>query len=292
MQTFGKIIVLGEHSVVYGARAIALPFNAVSVTCKIENYNGPLYFESEFFNGNLAHFKNHSFYTACIVALDYLKKAHKNLKITLFSSIPIARGLGSSAATSISIIKAIFNHFNVAIDLKLLYELSIEAEKIAHDNPSGIDCLICCENRPYLFSKTLRQPIDFVVGGYLLIIDSNETGSTKEAISIVKKNFDAEKIQQLDTLCEKALACLTTKNLTQLGLIFNTAHTILKSLQISTPSIETIINTCLEDALGAKISGGGLGGCVIALYDNLESLTKTKHKLLKKGITTTWTQKI
>ncbi len=292
MQTFGKIIILGEHSVVYGAKAIALPFNAVNASCIVEDYDGPLYFKSDYFDGNLANFKNHSFYTACIVALDYLKKPHKNLRFILSSSIPISRGLGSSAATSVSIIKAIFNHFNTEIFPDLLYELSLEAEKVAHDNPSGIDCLVCCENQPYLFSKTLRQPINIDIGGYLLIIDSNETGSTKEAISVVKKNFDVKKIQQLDTLCEKALECIITKKLKQFGEIFTISHSILKSLQISTPKIESIIETCLEDALGAKISGGGLGGCVIALYTDLKSLTQTKHKLLQKGIKTTWTQKI
>ena len=188
--TCGKIILIGEHSVIYGHDAIAMPFHQVQSHCVISEISGNIQFISNDFNGPLHQFSNFSFFKAVEAALNYLNRPMKDIQITLHSSIPIASGLGSSASIACSIIKAIFKYFNEPIDTSTLFQLSLISEKVAHQNPSGIDCLVCSTQQAVLFNQHAYQFFDFKCDAYLIIVDSGEQGETKHAIQTVKNHFE------------------------------------------------------------------------------------------------------
>lgn len=291
MQAHGKIILIGEHSVVYGYPAIALPFKTVTVDCKITSAD-TFTIQSDYASGNLFDYQNEAFFHAIKVALAYLKKPLQNLHFEIKSTIPAQRGLGSSAAVSISIIRTIFAYYQVELPDELLYKLSFEAEKIAHINPSGIDLLVCANEDAYLFSKTLQQRFFFKLDAYLIVIDSGITGKTKTAIEIVKKNHTQKAMEQLGDFCYIMQEAIKNNDLSEMGKTMNAAHSILKSFKIVPQEIDELTTYLQKYTLGAKMSGGGLGGCVIALTQNLEVAQTLQKNLKKKGINNIWIQKI
>lgn len=292
MSAHAKIILIGEHSVVYGKSAIALPLTNLNVTCFIEKLDGECYFESSYYSGLLRNAKNEPFYIAIYEALSYLNQEMKNLKFTLKSLIPAQRGLGSSAATSIALIKSIFAYFKTPISHDLLYELSFKAEKIAHENPSGIDCLLCASDVPYYFTKTYSRKIKSSLNAYLLICDSGIKGKTKEAIKTVAKNYDENHINLLHQYSEYIDQHYNHKYIKEIGKHLYLAHLSLKKLGISTSTIDEYVEFANNHCLGAKISGGGLGGCFIALCQSSIQAENLKSLLHQKGVTSIWIQKI
>lgn len=292
MEAHGKIILIGEHSVVYGKSAIALPLTNLKTTCTIQKINGKCFFESEYYTGLLENAVNQPFYEAIKISFEYLNKKMENLKFTIDSSIPIQRGLGSSAATSIALIRAIFSHFKAALSFDLLYKLSLTAEKVAHENPSGLDSLLCSSTCPYYFTKKKFKKIESSLNAYLVIADSEVRGKTKEAVLKVKKNYDSAKIDLLHQYSEFIYTHYSHDYLLEIGQHLSLAHEILKSLGVSLPLVDEYISLAQKYSLGAKISGGGLGGCFISLCHSEKQALILKEKLHEKGVKSIWIQKI
>lgn len=289
-KTFGKVILMGEHSVVYGYNCIAIPFKEVFATCEITPTNKSAYFQSSHISDELSKLTQYSFYTAITVAFQYLNRSFSNLYFRVHSTIPIGSGLGSSAAVSCAIIKAIFNYYQIPLSEQLLYQLSFEAEKVAHINPSGIDNLIASTTKPIFFNKKYHTALNYHCDAYLVIIHSGECGNTKDAIKLVQQNFNEEKMQTLHIYTNELNEALNKNEVHKIGKLFNNAHAILKSFQLTTPKVDFIIDICQKNSLGAKMSGGGLGGVVIAICDSLQNANQLKSQLEKKGINQIWIQ--
>ncbi len=291
MDTYSKIILIGEHSVVYGGKAIAIPLKNINVNTKINKCDF-LTIKSEHYNGLIENFKDESFYNSITNSLKYINKENDTFEIEIQSQIPISSGLGSSAAVNISIIKAIFNHYKINLDDDTLFNLAINAENIAHQNSSGLDITICIKEKKYIYSKKEKEIFDFNLDAYLLIIDSGIKGKTKEAVNIVKINYDQKKIDSLNNLVEETIEEIKCKNLTQIGVNFKKAHKILKSFNITHPKIDKLVDEANKYSLGSKMSGGGLGGCLISLVKTEQEAKKLKEILLKKGAEKIWIEKI
>ena len=290
-KSHGKIILIGEHSVVYGYPAIAIPLQKIEIECIVEEA------KSSFFYNN-----TNTLSVAIFTALKYLKKENAKIKYKITSQIPQKRGMGSSAAVSIAAIRAVFDYFGKNLESELLEKLVHTAEIVAHNTPSGLDAKTCLSDKAIKFIKNKGfSYIDLNLDAYLVIADTGIYGNTGDAVQNVKNLGSKADIplKKLGELTDEMTKILTENNeskkekLDNIGKIMTKANTELEKLNITIEKTELFVKTAIENgANGAKISGGGLGGCVIALAENLEIAEKIKNSLTKCGAENIWIEHI
>ena len=295
-KSHSKIILIGEHSVVYGYPAIAIPLKKIEIECAIEEAKSNFFYD-----------ETDTLSVAIFTALKYLKKENVKIKYKITSQIPQKRGMGSSAAVSIAAIRAIFNYFRENLEDELLEKLVNTAEIVAHKTPSGLDAKTCLSDKAIRFVKNKGfSYIDLNLDAYLVIADTGIYGNTGEAIQNVKNlGSKAElSLKKLGRLTDEMTRILTgnienkekkirREKISKIGEIMTAANTELGKLNITIEKTELFVKTAIENgAAGAKISGGGLGGCVIALAENLEIMEKVKDGFTKSGAENIWVEKI
>jgi len=295
-KSHSKIILIGEHSVVYGYPAIAIPLKKIEIECTIEEAKSNFFYD-----------ETDTLSVAIFTALKYLKKENEKIKYKITSQIPQKRGMGSSAAVSIAAIRAIFNYFGENLEDELLEKLVNTAEIVAHKTPSGLDAKTCLSDKAIRFVKNKGfSYIDLNLDAYLVIADTGIYGNTGEAIQNVKNlGSKAElSLKKLGRLTDEMTRILTgnienkeekirREKISKIGEIMTAANTELGKLNITIEKTELFVKTAIENgAAGAKISGGGLGGCVIALAENLEIMEKVKNGFTKCGAENIWVEKI
>ena len=290
-KSHSKIILIGEHSVVYGYPAIAIPLRKIGIECIVEEA------KSNFFYNKI-----NTLSVAIFTALKHLKKENAKIKYKITSQIPQKRGMGSSAAVSIAAIRAIFDYFEEDLTDELLEKLVNTAEIVAHQTPSGLDAKTCLSDKAIKFIKNKEfSYIDLNLDAYLVIADTGIYGKTSEAIQSVKNLGSKADIplKKLGDLTDEMAKILTENSksksemIDKAGKIMTKANTELGKLNITIEKTDLFVKTAIENgASGAKISGGGLGGCVIALAKNLEIVEKIKDGFTKCGAENIWVEKI
>ena len=284
-QAHSKIILIGEHAVVYGYPAISLPLLEVEVTCKVVPAESPwrLYEED-------------TLSMAVYASLEYLDITEACIRCEIDSAIPEKRGMGSSAAISIAAIRAVFDYYQANLPHDILEILVNRAEMIAHMNPSGLDAKTCLSDQPIRFIKNVGfTELEMVLSAYLVIADTGVYGHTREAIQVVQsKGKDALPfLHALGELTQQAEDAIRGKDAEGLGKILSQAHLHLKEIGVSSPEADSLVETALNHGvLGAKMSGGGLGGCIIALTTNLTQAQKLAERLEEKGAVQTWIESL
>ena len=288
-QAHSKIILIGEHAVVYGYPAISLPLLEVEVTCKVVPAESPwrLYEED-------------TLSMAVYASLEYLDIKEACIRCVIASAIPEKRGMGSSAAVSIAAIRAVFDYFGQKIETDLLEKLVNVAEITAHQNPSGLDAKTCLSEKPIKFIKNKGfSYIDINLGAYLVIADSGIYGNTKEAVEKVRKlgKIAKEPLKKLGELTEKFESLIKNKfsgeKIKKIGQIMISANDELKKIGVTISKTEMFVKKAIENgASGAKISGGGLGGCIIALCKSQKIAKNVKKMLIENGAVNIWIEKI
>lgn len=287
-----KVILIGEHSVVYNRPAIAIPFNGVETLVEVFKTNDKLTIDSMYFKGYLEENNpiidgvTNLIYTV----LDKINESKFGLNFKITSNILGQRGLGSSAAVSIAIIRAIYNSFNLYLSNEELIELSMYAERINHTNPSGLDVYTIVYQKPIFFIKGEGfRVLNINLNGYLLIVDSNLPSQTKIAVahvaSLLKENSIKvnEIFDQLGSLTNKIESYLENNEILKLGNAMNEAQSSLEKIEVSNLLIDKLISDVNNfNVLGSKITGGGMGGSIIVLVKNNEDAIRIKNKLKNK----------
>ncbi|MHA1292342.1 MAG: mevalonate kinase [Promethearchaeota archaeon] len=296
----GKCILFGEHSVVYGYPAIAMAISLNSI-CTIEkisqkkiiivlrNYN------KKFISSNLNNLKSQllsqfpQFYRCFEIFKNKFKINFKNLCITISSSLFPSSGLGSSASISVALISAISQFYNLNFKKKDISELAFELEKIVHGTPSGIDNTICTYGNLIYYQSGKFEFLSIPRDLKLLVSYTNIEHNTKEAIErikLIKKEkpeYSNKLLGKMGLIAENAKEELKKGNLIEIGKLMNENQNYLEKMKVSTDAISEITNIAVETgAFGSKLTGAGLGGCVITLGKK-KILRKIYSKLNDKG---------
>ncbi|SEI39117.1 mevalonate kinase [Streptococcus sp. 45] len=280
-----KIIWMGEHSVVYGYPAIAIPLQGIEVECRIYPADKKIHFD---YYDTLS--------TAVYAALEYLNHTDVAISYDIRSEIPQKRGMGSSAAVSIAAIRAVFDYFEQSIDMETLEILVNKAEIIAHSNPSGLDAKTCLSDKAITFIRNIGfSTLDLDLDAYLVIADTGIYGNTREAVEKVaqaeEKNLPH--LAALGDLTEMVQKAIQDKSISEIGPLMTKAHSHLQAIGVSIEKADQLVQISLENgALGAKMSGGGLGGCIIALAQTKAQAEKISKALTEGGAVQTWIEKL
>lgn len=281
----GKIILIGEHSVVYGKPAIAIPLKSVSLDVYIEE-SDKNHIQCKFFEGELCESSEDLLGIKTLIE-KFLEEYNidNKIKISIESDIPNERGMGSSAASSVGVARALFNYFDIKHTEEDILEWANISEKIIHGNPSGIDINVIMNNKSVYFIRDKKiETFPINLDAYLVIGDTGIKGKTKESVSDVKKLLDKdtkymEYVENLSILSDEARSYIENRDLENLGNTMNKAHENLQKLEVSSKELDEMVNIANENkALGAKLTGGGRGGCMIALCSTLEIANNIKDK--------------
>lgn len=280
-----KIIWMGEHSVVYGYPAIAIPLQGIEVECRIYPADERIYFD---YYDTLS--------TAVYAALEYLNHTDVAVSYDIRSEIPQKRGMGSSAAISIAAIRAVFDYFEQSIDMETLEILVNKAEIIAHSNPSGLDAKTCLSDKAITFIRNIGfSTLNLDLDAYLVIADTGIYGNTREAVEKVAQAEEANlpHLAALGDLTEMVQKAIQAKTISEIGPLMTKAHSHLQAIGVSIDKADQLVQISLENgALGAKMSGGGLGGCIIALAQTKAQAEKISKALTEGGAVQTWIEKL
>jgi mevalonate kinase len=272
-QSHAKVILLGEHAVVYGHPGIALPFLPLTVQATIQQ-DEDFFLKSAFYEGFMQHLPDELLFLFAFAQQLAKELNSPPFRLQLDNMIPTSAGLGSSAAIADAITQAMFDWMEQPLSKAKRFEWTQISEKMVHGNPSGIDALMVQSDTPYWFAKGQQpKPIPMAIKGSFLIIDSGIPGKTKEAIGRVAKQYmqntaqvHLESIGLMVPLMEEALLHEDEADVARL---MNQAHYHLHELSLSHPIIDDIIEQCLSlGATGAKLTGGGLGGSILVYAPN------------------------
>lgn len=279
-----KAILVGEHAVVYGQPAIAIPLLDTKTKVTIQalplHPEGTILIKSDSINldGSIEDLEvSHPLRTTINCVLEELQlKRSPSCRITISSEIPLKAGLGSSASISVVLIKAFSNFLGKNFNLNEISNLVFEIEKMYHNKPSGIDNTVITFEKPVYFQK--GKEISFLNPGKtmtFLIADTGKKRNTSKAVSFLHQKWIQDhkyiesRIAEIGKIVREAKLFFEDGNLNGVGLLMNKNQEILTELELSSPELENLIHTAnKEGALGAKLTGGGLGGNIIALVDS------------------------
>ena len=277
---YGKIILLGEHAVVYGRHAIACPI-PLTMRALVEDCDQGVQLLIPRWGIEYQLSKppeqRRSFEQAAGVIMDRLGLSDRGMRIEVFPDVPRGMGLGGSAALAVAIVRALNLHFRLGLTDEEVNELAFQSEKIAHGQPSGIDNTLATYGRPLVFRKgtppmvellNIEKPLSVVIGmtrseGLTAKTVSNVREARERKPKLYEKIFD-----DIDQLVLQAISALQSHDIATLGELMNVCHGLLNALQVSTPELERLIGIARRaGAIGAKLTGGGGGGAIVALCD-------------------------
>jgi len=304
-----KLIIAGEHAVVYRRPAIAVPVPAIRA--QIQIVTAPHGQGCIIHSPDLARSGQLGIDSDPLLDLvsDLLTKWHvpiPDIAITITSALPIASGMGSGAAVATALVRAMAQFLHHDIDSDEVGALVYRSEQRLHGTPSGIDNTVIAYDQPISFCRrpphpdgtpqpaliaplTITHPITLVVG------DSGERSPTHLAVAGVRQrrdndtaHYDAlfDAIAAVTIAAQQALASGDTP---LLGALCTQNHSLLQAIGVSTPLLNQLVAAAITaGAYGAKLSGAGVGGVMFAVTDATHS-AHVAAALQQAGATRTFT---
>ncbi len=290
----GKIILFGEHAVVYGRPAIAVPVLQVQANAVVRSTGEHAVRISAPGIGrrySLASARpDDPIATIIRLTCSALGVAPERFVVHIQSTIPVARGLGSGAAVSVAIARALGNFFDRPFEPEALSALAYECEKLYHGTPSGIDNTVIAFARPVYFVR--GQPLEpFQVARPFLIAigDTGVSSPTKIAVGDVRRAWEADQprfealFDRIGEIARQARRHIEQGSNVALGELMNQNQDLAHTIGVSSPEIERLVEAARgSGALGAKLSGAGRGGNVIALVDD-DTRKAVERAMLQAG---------
>ena len=273
----GKIILLGEHAVVYGRPALAAPIPLAVEARVVDSADTVLLIPRWGIEQRVPPMSENPQGVARILALllERLDLAARSLTIEAFPSVPRAMGLGGSSALAVAVIRALSSHFKLDLSNERVNQLAFECEKAAHGTPSGVDNTIATYGSPLLFENEGRptfQEVHPPSSVAIAIGISGKESLTATTVAQVRRAWERQPeryeriFDQIGDLTRAGSEALQDGAYQELGELMNLCQGYLNALQVSTPELEELIHIARRcGAVGAKLTGGGGGGSIIAL---------------------------
>ncbi len=273
----GKVIVSGEHSVVYGKHALV---TAVSLRCYVTVEEGEEVRIRSQLGVTGIDFEVHPYVSNAIILFEerfgkVFRSEMRGTKpeVTIESEIPVASGLGSSAAVTVSTLKALSCFYGVELGNEEIFKLAKEVEVRVQGRASGVDPFVSTHGGAWLMPERERLEFD----AEMLVVDSGENSVTAEMVrkvaelrerfpGIVEKIFDTMDSITLE-ICDALARGGGTEDLRRL---FRMNHCMLKAIGVSTPALDRLVERLEEFGLATKLTGAGGGGCVLAVGEREE----------------------
>jgi mevalonate kinase len=299
----GKVILLGEHAVVYGEPAIAVPVEQVRARVMVspEPRRPPgqvrLQAPGIGLDSTLEEISPaHPLARAVALVMEELGISRPPaMTIRVTSTIPVAAGLGSGAAVSVALLRALSEFLGHPLSQRRVSELAFEVEKIHHGTPSGVDNTVITYNKPVYFIRGgshLENRIETVSIGeafHLVIANTGVPSPTGQIVGEVRRAWEADPDQynalfhRIGELVDRARECIEQGKTETLGLLMDENHALLGEIGVSSIELDRLVHTArLAGASGAKLSGGGRGGNMIALV-NSEAAGRVAEALQAAG---------
>jgi mevalonate kinase len=303
----GKVILLGEHSVVYGRPAISAGLgrgcaaraergqHGAADTLSVAPWGVSVSATQAESDPDREQLRR-GFAVLC-EALDARWHAlgralpRPSVSVQATMEIPGGAGLGGSAALSVAVVRAIDAAFDTPQEPDALVAASIAWERVFHGNPSGVDSAMAVHGG--LARYVRGQPLTHVRGAVplrIVVANSGEHGSTKATVASVARQHasDPAKAEQIfdaiAALVNNAQSALEAGEHTRLGQLMDLNQQLLNSLLLSTTKLEQMCSIArASGALGAKLTGGGGGGCMIALASDVTTSERIARALSDAG---------
>jgi mevalonate kinase len=263
----GKVILLGEHAVVYGIPAVAVGIER-GVRAEARQIDGPSRLVVKAWDVDVTTNDTHDLGRALRAVIEATGTA-RSLDVEAFVDLPPGGGLGCSAALGVAVARA----FDPFASNATIADRVMAWERVFHGNPSGVDAAVSASGGCIVFSKTAGiEPVRVGATLHVCIGHSGAPSSTKSMVEsvarlktrrpdVVDKSFDG-----IHSLVRNARLAVEAGDVFALGRLMDLNQMLLSGLFLSTPEIEAMCSLAREQgAHGAKLTGAGGGGCVVAL---------------------------
>ena len=277
----GKIILFGEHAVVYGRPALAVPVTQVHADIEVSDSDRVgIWIDAPdvHLHAELNTLPSDHPIASVIHNLLFLSRVSRfpNLDIKITSTIPVASGLGSGAAVTVALTRAVSTHLNHPMTEEEVNAFAYEIEKLYHGTPSGIDNTVVTYGKPVSFVKGQPMEIFKAHSPFTIVIgDTGIPAPTKESVGDVRKLWEADKekweasFDKVGEIAKQARHSIENGTWEILGKLMNENHSLLQDMTVSSPELDQLVSAARNaGALGAKLSGGGRGGNMIALIED------------------------
>ncbi len=279
-----KAILFGEHFVVYSKPAIALALKKRmyakvkvrddDVVEVISDLGYSKHSIEDGYNINSEDVHRHIIHSA-LLTMEHISK-YKGLTIIIDSEFPFSMGLGASAASSACVIAGVaYAIMQYKLPTDDIFKLSLDAERLIHRNPSGIDSATCIHGGLVYFKDGKIEKINVYCNDLnFLIASSNIKKDTGNMVSRVKALYENNRDEFLglasisESITMQGINALMSCDKVKLGILMSMNHTLLKSIGVSNDTIDALVSKAIRHgAYGAKLTGAGGGGCIISLIE-------------------------
>ena len=300
----GKILLMGEHAVVYGHPAIAIPLREVSARVEVEfTRDGVIEMDAPDLGEHATGLDEASPRLRPLMGLAssvarFFEEHAQGLRITIHSTIPIGRGMGSGAAVAVALVRGVCQALGRSLDAEQVSELATQAEQAFHGSPSGVDSAVVARNEPiyYVKGKMIRS-IDVGPTVFRFVIaDTGIESPTAEVVEAVRCAREEDRAHydsffwELGSMASVSREVIRSGSAEELGICMSQSHRILQNLNVSCSELDRLVAVAMEKgALGAKLSGAGRGGAMIALINEDTDANRFANDLRAAGAETVLT---
>jgi mevalonate kinase len=294
---YGKVILFGEHFVVHGVPGIVSAIDSTT-DAEVEKTGSRIVVKDE---RKTAKGYSEEKRLQQLESIERMMKAmgigpETPLSIWIGGTLPGFSGLGASAASSVAIARAMAEELGMIVPDEKINEVAYEAEKAYAGNPSGIDNTAATFGGLMWFQKNMmgganiierigiKKPVEIVIGS------TGKVANTKAMVEGVgeRKLANPQKYESLfkqaEALAYEGRKALEANNLKKMGELMNENHRLLQEIEVSSPELDLLVDIAQKQgAFGAKLTGGGGGGCMIALTPTTELQEQVASAIEKAG---------
>lgn len=260
----GKVILFGEHAVVYGRHAVV---TAINRRCYAEVKKSNVFHIRSKIGTSALDFKKHPYISYAVKRFREFRSV-EGADITIDSEIPVGSGLGSSSAVTVSTLKALDAEFEGGLSDEDIYEIARNVELDVQGKGSGTDPYISTYGGAWL----IPDKRDFTISGLqFMVVDSQQSSSTRKMVSRVARLRDEYPgvidavFDVIDNISISSVEYLQNKDLKALTKLIHLNQCMLNSIDVSTEIIDLLIQNLSRSGVTAKITGAGGGGCVVGV---------------------------